>query len=132
MTGRPSGSNTPKETDTKTPIGTKAKVNFSLSTIQENPSLSDTLNLEVESSLRQLHNSKRLSKQQQQVAKEIANIVITNEDPENWLAKAGRYAAETTDRNHERVKKVQDVALEHQVDDFLAGILYASVYEGKK
>ena len=132
MTGRPSGSNTPKETDTKTPIGTKAKVHFSLSTIQENLSLSDKLNLEVESSLRQLHNRKRLSKQQKQVAKEIANIVIANEDPENWLAKAGRYAAEPTDRNHERVKKVQDVALEHQVDDFLAGILYASVYEGKK
>lgn len=136
MSGRPPGSNTPKETDTKTPVGTKASaketLNFSLTSIQDNLNLSDKLTLEVEASLRQLHNRKRLSKQQKGIAKEITNIVIANEDPENWLAKAGRYAAEPTDRNHDRVKKVQDVAYEHQVDDFLAGILYASVYEGEK
>ena len=132
ISGRPPGAKGPKETDTKTPVGTKASLNFSLSKIQENLNLSDKLNLEVEASLRQLHNRKRLSKQQKEVAKEITNIVIANEDPDNWLAKAGRYAAEPTDRNHERVKKIQDVALEHQVDDFLAGILFSSVYEGEK
>jgi|TARA_X000001382_G_scaffold130715_1_gene126591 hypothetical protein len=130
MNGRPAASNTPKETDTKTPVGAKASLNFSLSKIQENLNLSDKLNLEVEASLRQIHNRKRLSKQQKEIAREITNIVIANEDPESWLAKAGRYAAEPTDRNHERVKKIQDVALDHQVDDFLAGILYASVYQG--
>ncbi len=132
MNGRPTGATAPKQTDTKTPVGTKANVNFSLSKIQENLNLSDKLNLEVEASLRQLHSRKRLSKQQKEVAREITNIVIANEEPDSWLAKAGRYAAEPTDRNHERVKKIQDVALEHQVDDFLAGILYASVYEGDK
>jgi len=131
-TGRPAGSKKPKEEDKKTPIGTKAALNFSLSRIQEHLNLSDKLNLEVEASLRQIHKRKRLSKQQKEVAREITNIVIANEDPPNWLAKAGRYAAEPTDRNHERVKKVQDVAYEHQVDDFLAGILYASVHEGEK
>ena len=132
VSGRPAGSKKPKEEDKKTPIGTKATLNFSLSGIQEHLNLSDKLNLEVEASLRQLHKRKRLSKQQKEVAREITNIVIANEDPPNWLAKAGRYAAEPTDRNHERVKKVQDVAYEHQVDDFLAGILYASVHEGEK
>jgi hypothetical protein len=132
VSGRPAGSKKPKEEDKKTPIGTKATLNFSLSSIQEHLNLSDKLNLEVEASLRQLHKRKRLSKQQKEVAREITNIVIANEDPPNWLAKAGRYAAEPTDRNHERVKKVQDVAYEHQVDDFLAGILYASVHEGEK
>ena len=132
VSGRPAGSKKPKEEDKKTPIGTKAALNFSLSSIQEHLNLSDKLNLEVEASLRQIHKRKRLSKQQKEVAREITNIVIANEDPPNWLAKAGRYAAEPTDRNHERVKKVQDVAYEHQVDDFLAGILYASVHEGEK
>ena len=132
MTGRPTGAKKPKEEDKKTPIGTKAALNFSLSRIQEHLNLSDKLNLEVEASLRRIHKRKRLSKQQKEVAREITNIVIANEDPPNWLAKAGRYAAEPTDRNHERVKKVQDVAYEHQVDDFLAGILYASVHEGEK
>ncbi|MAH48046.1 hypothetical protein CMI37_19645 [Candidatus Pacearchaeota archaeon] len=132
MSGRPPGAKKPKEEDKKTPVGTKAALNFSLSRIQEHLNLSDKLNLEVEASLRQIHKRKRLSKQQKEVAREITNIVIANEDPPNWLAKAGRYAAEPTDRNHERVKKVQDVAYEHQVDDFLAGILYASVHEGEK
>ena len=132
VSGRPAGSKKPKEEDKKTPIGTKAALNFSLSRIQDHLNLSDKLNLEVEASLRQIHKRKRLSKQQKEVAREITNIVIANEDPPNWLAKAGRYAAEPTDRNHERVKKVQDVAYEHQVDDFLAGILYASVHEGEK
>ena len=132
MNGRPAGSKKPKEQDKKTPIGTKAALNFSLSKIQENLNLSDKVNTEVEASLRKIHKRKRLSKQQKEVAREITNIVIANEDPPNWLAKAGRYAAEPTDRDHERVKKVQDVAYEHQVDDFLAGILYASVYEGEK
>ena len=132
MTGRPAGSKKPKEEDKKTPIGTKATLNFSLSKIQENLNLSDKVNTEVEASLRKIHKRKRLSKQQKEVAREITNIVIANEDSSNWLAKAGRYAAEPTDRDHERVKKVQDVAYEHQVDDFLAGILYASVYEGEK
>jgi len=132
MTGRPTGSKKPKEEDKKTPIGTKATLNFSLSKIQENLNLSDKVNIEVEASLRKIHKRKRLSKQQKEVAREITNIVIANENPENWLAKAGRYAAEPTDRDHERVKKVQDVAYEHQVDNFLAGILYSSVYEGEK
>jgi len=132
MTGRPPGAKKPKEEDKKTPVGTKATLNFSLSRIQEHLNLSDKLNLEVEASLRRIHKRKRLSKQQKEVAREITNIVIANEDPPNWLAKAGRYAAEPTDRNHERVKEVQDVAYEHQVDDFLAGILYASVHEGEK
>ena len=132
MTGRPAGSKRPKEQDKKTPVGTKAALNFSLSKIQENLNLSDKVNIEVEASLRKIHKRKRLSKQQKEVAREITNIVIANEDSSNWLAKAGRYAAEPTDRDHERVKKVQDVAYEHQVDDFLAGILYASVYEGEK
>jgi hypothetical protein len=132
MTGRPAGSKKPKEQDKKTPVGTKAALNFSLSKIQENLNLSDKVNIEVEASLRKIHKRKRLSKQQKEVAREITNIVIANEDSSNWLAKAGRYAAEPTDRDHERVKKVQDVAYEHQVDDFLAGILYASVYEGEK
>ena len=78
-----------------------------------------------------MHKRKRLSKQQKEVAREITNIVIANEDPPNWLAKAGRYAAEPTDRNHERVKKVQDVAYEHQVDDFLAEYYTQAFMKGK-
>ena len=86
--------------------------------------------MEVEGALRHLHNRKRLNKNQKEIAQQISNIVIQNEEPENWLAKAGRYAAEPVDRNEKRVKNIQEIAYEHQVDDFLAGILYCSQYEG--
>jgi len=129
--GRPQGTGRPKETDKKNPIGLKASAKFSLSRIQDNLNLADKLNIEVESALRQLHNRKRLNKTQKEIAQQISNIVIHNEDPENWLAKAGRYAAEPTDRNEERVKEIQSIAYEHQVDDFLAGILYCSKYDGE-
>ena len=33
-------------------------------------------------------------------------------------------------KNEERVKEIQSIAYEHQVDDFLAGILYCSKYDG--
>ena len=128
--GRPEGTGAPKSTDTKNPIGDKASVRFSLSKIQENLNLAEKLNLEVEGALRHLHNRKRLNKNQKEIAQQISNIVIQNEDPENWLAKAGRYAAEPVDRNEKRVKSIQEIAYEHQVDDFLAGILYCSKYEG--
>lgn len=130
QSGRPEGTSVPKSTDTKNPIGDKASVRFSLSKIQENLNLAEKLNLEVEGALRHLHNRKRLNKNQKEIAQQISNIVIQNEDPENWLAKAGRYAAEPVDRNEKRVKSIQEIAYEHQVDDFLAGILYCSKYEG--
>ena len=131
--GRPEGTGVPKETDTKNPIGLKAdkQTRFSLTKIQDNLNLADKLNSEVEASLRQLHNRKRLNKTQKEIAQQISNIVIHNEDPENWLAKAGRYAAEPIDRNEDRVKEIQSIAYEHQVDDFLAGILYCSKYDGE-
>ena len=131
--GRPEGTGRPKETDTKNPIGLKAEkqTRFSLSKIQDNLNLADKLNLEVEAALRQLHSRKRLNKTQKEVAQQISNIVIHNEEPENWLAKAGRYAAEPVDRNDDRVKEIQSIAYEHQVDDFLAGILYCSKYDGE-
>lgn len=131
--GRPEGTGRPKETDTKNPIGLTAnkQSRFSLSKVRDNLNLADKLNLEVEAALRQLHNRKRLNKTQKEIAQQISNIVIHNEDPENWLAKAGRYAAEPVDRNDDRVKEIQSIAYEHQVDDFLAGILYCSKYDGE-
>ena len=131
--GRPEGTGRPKETDTKKPIGLKAssEIKFSLNKIQDNLNLADKLNVEVEASLRQLHSRKRLNKHQKEIAQQISNIVIQNEDPENWLAKAGRYAAEPIDRNEERVKEIQSIAYDHQVDDFLAGILYCSKYDAE-
>ena len=56
----------------------------------------------------------------------ISTIIMANEDPQNWITKAKDYIKNPVDRNQDRVHEVSTVALEHQVNDYLAGILYAS------
>ena len=54
----------------------------------------------------------------------ISTIIMANEDPQNWIATAKDYI-KNPDHNQDRFMSAS-VALEHQVNDYLAGILYAS------
>jgi len=60
------------------------------------------------------------------VAEQIATLIILNEDPTNWLEKSTAYVAKPVDQNADRVRGVEDVAFEHNLESYLAGILYAS------
>ena len=63
---------------------------------------------------------------QKEVAIEIANTVVINEDPKNWLSKAKEYVESPTDKNKERVSKVHELAAEFGIDSFTAGLLKSS------
>ena len=80
----------------------------------------------MEASLRKKHKIKRLTKEQKQVAEDIACIIVANENPENWDKKISQYVQKPIDTNHDRIAEVIEVAFEHQVDDYLASILLAS------
>jgi hypothetical protein len=122
--GRPPGISTPQETKKISPL--KASQQFSLSKVQENMIKAQGLVLEIEKELRKIHNKKRLSKQQKEIAQDISCILIANEEPENWKKKISTYCKNPIDKNSDRVAKVQDIAYEHQLDTYLASILYAS------
>lgn len=124
--GRPQGTGTPQSTKNVSPIGEGALVNFSLSSVTENVGLANKLIKSVESQLRIEHGIKRLNKKQKEVAEAIAELIIVNEEPKDWDKKVKAYVKKPVDQNSERVKKVQEVAAEHQVNTYLAGILYAS------
>ena len=84
------------------------------------------LESEVEKSLRKLHNIKRLNKKQKEVAKQITGIIIANEEKENWASSVENYLKKPIDKHPKRVKQVEKIAFEHDLDYYLASILLAS------
>ena len=134
--GRPSGSTgIPQSTKNIKPIGegrqSKA-VFFDVNKIKENFVLASKLQEKVESSLREKHSLRKLSKQQKQVAFEITKIIVANEDPQNWEVETLNYVNDPKDKNLEIVSDIQDIAVEHSVDSYIAGILYHSKQQGKE
>ena len=127
--GRPAGSGAPQTTKKVKPIGTKEGVAFVLEGVKKNMVLAQKLESEVCAKLREMHNVKRMSKKQKSVAADICEIVMANELPQNWISKAKEYCEEPKDKNLDRVKQIQDLAHEHQVDNYVATILYASKKE---
>jgi hypothetical protein len=130
--GRPGGSTgTPQNTKNVSPIGQgkQSKANedkFSLSKVKENLVLAQKLEEEVSSALRKKHNIKKLSYNQKEVAEQISKIIVVNETPENWVSKIEDYIKQPIDQNQEAVASVNSIAYDHQVDNYLASILYHS------
>jgi len=125
QTGRPEGtSGIPQETKNVSPIG--ASTQFSLSKVRDNLILAENLVPEVENQLRKFHKKRKLSQQQKEVASEIASIIIANEDPSYWKDNISKYITNPIDSDEGRIKEIREIAYEHQVDDYLASILYNS------
>ena len=94
--------------------------------------LAQKLENAVQASLRKKHGIKRLNKQQKEVAGQIADIIVSNEKPEDWNSKIEEYCENPTDKNKKRTEEVQRVACEHQIDMYLAALLVASKEEKGK
>jgi hypothetical protein len=123
--GRPSGSSgVPQSTKNVKPIGTKAS--FSVVKIKDNILASQNLEEEVKSAVRKKFNVKKLSNQQKESAENISEIIIANELPENWKAKIEDYIDKPFDQNQEQINNIQEIAVEHQVSNYMASLLYHS------
>ena len=128
--GRPSGTTgIPQQTKDVKPIGkgkqSKAE-SFSLSKIKSNLISAQKLEEEICSSLRKKHNLKKMSNEQKDIADQISKIIISNENPENWIESVAKYIEKPYDTNKNMVSNVLDISDEHQVDAYLASILYHS------
>jgi len=128
--GRPSGSTgIPQSTKNVKPIGqgqqSKASIEekYSVVKIKENLSKAQKLEEEVSSKLREIHNIKKMSNQQKEIAEQISHIIIANESPENWSEKISDYISNPVDTNDEAVKEIQDIAYNHQLDSYISSIL---------
>jgi len=130
--GRPQGSTgVPQSTKQVSPIGqgkqSKADEDkFSFLKVKENLIAAQKLEDEVASSLRKKHNLKKLSYSQKEMAEQISKIIIANENPQNWSSKIEDYIKDPIDKNQEVVSDINSIACEHQLDSYLASILYHS------
>lgn len=128
--GRPSGSEgIPQQSKNIKPIGegkqSKAEF-FDLDKIKSNFILASRLQDKVESCLREKHSLRKLSKQQKEVAFEISKIIISNEKPEFWETLANEYVKNPKDKNIEKIYEIENIAVNHSIDSYLASILYHS------
>jgi hypothetical protein len=119
--GRPSGTKSPQSTKNVKPIG----ASYSLSKIKDNMILASALQEEIGNKLK--GRNKELNSDQLEIVKEITYVIIANEEPEDWLIKAEEYIKMPVDKNPDRIKQIQDIAFEHNLDDYLASILLASI-----
>jgi len=128
--GRPAGSTgIPQSTKNVKPIGQgqQSKASFdekySVLKIKENLSKAQKLEEEVGAKLREMHNIKKMSNQQKEIAEQISHIIIANENPENWNDKISDYISNPVDSNEEAVKEIQEIAYNHQLDSYISSIL---------
>jgi len=124
--GRPEGVKAPQTTKKISPIGTKASELYSLSKIKENLIVAQDLDAEIEKHLKKKFKIKKLNDQQQEVANSISSLVMTNEDPANWVSCVASYCDKPVDSNPDRVKQVDEISANHGVDNYLASLLYVS------
>jgi len=121
--GRPTTSSAPGGPFNKASVD---PTKFSLKKVTENLILADKISKEVEAGLKKIHKLKKLDEDQKKIAEQITSLVIANESPESWSSKVEDYLKNPVDQNHDRIKEIREVAVTHQVDEYLASILHAS------
>ncbi len=121
-TGRPPGTKKKQTTKKMTPIGGS----FSLSKVKENILVAEKVLTEIETQLSKRFKTKKLTDEQKAAAEGILEVIVANEEPEQWLETVDDYVAEPIDTNPERVEEITNLAYEHQVDPYLASLLFAS------
>lgn len=127
--GRPAGSK--RQQSTKKPRVSGAEdILFSGKKVIDNVLALDKLNKIIVSSIQEKYNLKSLTQTQLNLAKELADIIVLNEDIENWESSIASYIEKPEKyKNTERIEEISQIADRHQIDLKLAAILYASQAE---
>lgn len=121
--GRPKGTKSKKRV---TPIG-GSSTKYSLKKITDNLILAGELHGNVKSKLIETKKIKDFTNNYEVVCNSLVSMIILNEEPKNWNDKTiENYIQNPVDKNLDRIKQIQDISIEHQVDEYLAGILYIS------
>ena len=126
--GRPEASKSPQTTKKVSPIGenTTGSQKFSVEKIKESLALAEKLEAEIQEKLKLKYDNKRVTNKIRNLSSELCKIVMANESSDKWLEKVSEYINNPADTNEEAIKEIQSIAVEHQVDEYLASLLYAS------
>jgi hypothetical protein len=125
--GRPVGTSAPQKQKKSTPMGQKtAQASISMEKVTKYTIEAEKLNESIQSELKKKHKLKSLSENQISVTKEITTTIIANETPENWLNSKDEYIKSPIDKNQQRLRLVNEICLEYQVETYIGAILLAS------
>ena len=125
--GRPAGSTGIKQTTKNVkPVGTSSKANYSVTKLKDIVEATNKLGVEVENILKKKHKLKKLNDKQKEVALDITKIIVANEEKSNWISKISEYIDSPVDKNQKTVEEIHVIACEHQVDSYMASLLYHS------
>lgn len=128
--GRPSGSKRPQSTKKIKPSKASEEL-YSLSKIKDNLILAGKLKEEIVNIYLNKYNLKKLNEEQIAIAEDIRQVVLSNEEPENWISKAKEYVENPVDSNLEKIEEINEISYFHQISPFLATILASSKTEEK-
>jgi len=125
--GRPAGSTGIKQTTKNVkPVGTSSKANYSVTKLKDVVEATNKLGDEIENLLKKKHKLKKLNDKQKEVALDITKIIVANEEKNNWSSKIAEYVQSPVDKNAKRIEEIHEIACEHQVDSYMASLLYHS------
>lgn len=100
---------------------------YSLTKIKDNMILLADLNKGVQSYMLSKNNLKQLNEEQMEMSNQICDIIIANvEDSKDWISNINKYVDNPINDNDERLQRIDEIAIEHNISPFLASILLAS------
>ena len=124
--GRPAGTTgIPKSSNKVGQIGS-GEIKFDMQKIAANMVIANKLDPIIRKKLKAKFKLKELTDDQESLVPELKNLVLANCEPSEWVAKVGDFCDKPIDVNKQRVSEVSDLAIQHQLGGYLAGILFAS------
>lgn len=125
--GRPGGTTAPQTTKNVSPIGTGETL-FSLTKIQDNIAKSHLFESDLDGFLKKQFDIKDFNQDQARVKKDIINLVLASQPPENWTTESAQSIIKNKIQlDKEKEAKISGIQGEHNVDFRMAAILSASV-----
>lgn len=125
--GRPSGTKRKQSTKKTSPIKNSKAAMFSTVKVKDNLIIANSLLLDVKSKLSEKFKVKELTEDQSDIAESLTESIMMNEPLENWNESyASKYISNPDFTNEEKYKSVQELAYEHQLDNYSAAVLFES------
>lgn len=128
-TGRPEGTGTPQTTKSaptqKSVIASTSESKINADLVAKNLLKFEELLTGVEKTLKEKFNRKRLSKEQKDIIKNVAETIATNETPKNWLNKIETYISKPVEVTV-NMSEINAIAEKHGLDYKTAILLYHS------
>jgi hypothetical protein len=124
--GRPGGSSAPQTTKKISPVGIStgsALEVYDVNLIAENVKLTNKLYTSLEKEIKSKYKIKKLSDKQVEILDSIMNIIVANEQPENWEKVIKSYVENPKPIDQEVGLKLDNIQSKYNVSLFLSAIL---------